>query len=349
MKKPMGALFAVVDMGTTHTRVTVLERSGKVIASAKGEFGVKDRAATGSRDILINGLNRLIQNIWECERIPPDRIAQMIGVGMITSDIGLVDIPHRIAPVAVEDLAAHVEEITLPDIPISPILLIPGVKNKVESPSLESLEEMDFMRGEETQVFGAIELYEIEVPTTFMFLTSHTKLIDVDEKYRITRSFTTMSGQMFDALRFHSFLASSLPDQNPSDIHGEALRRGIKLGSKVGILRAGLMVRFMHILMESAPEERFSFLEGIVIASDIQAIQNGYPFMRKRLVILGDRFRSEAYRLALETFFAPSVETLCLEEASLERATLHGALNIAERYLKLTSTPPLSPSSTVHS
>jgi 2-dehydro-3-deoxygalactonokinase len=262
----------------------------------------------------------------------------MIGVGMITSDIGLVELPHRIAPVAVGDLAAHVEEITLPDVPVAPILLIPGVKNKVESPSLESLEEMDFMRGEETQVFGAIELYKIEVPTTFMFLTSHTKLIDVDEKFRITRSFTTLSGQVFDALRFHSFLASSLPERNPSEIHQEALRRGIELSSKVGILRAGLMVRFMHILMESAPEERFSFLEGIVIASDLQAIQNGYPFMRKRLVILGDRFRSEAYRVAFQEFLDRSTEYIVLEESGLERVTLRGALSIAERYFKLTST-----------
>jgi len=207
---------------------------------------------------------------------------------------------------------------------------------------------MDFMRGEETQVFGAIELFGIRVPTTFMFLTSHTKLIDVDEECRITRSFTTMSGQVFDALRFHSFLASSLPDKNPSGIHQEALLKGVELGSKVGILRAGLMVRFMHVLMQTSAEERFSFLEGIVIASDIQAIRNGYPFMRKRLVILGDRFRSEAYRLALETFFSPSVETICLEESKLERATLHGALGIVEKYLKLASASPRRPSSSLH-
>jgi 2-dehydro-3-deoxygalactonokinase len=345
----METFFAIVDMGTTHTRLTVVDRSGKVYASAKGEFGVKDCAATGSKEILISGLNRLIEAITEGKNISLSQIERMIGVGMITSDIGLLDVPHRIAPVAIEDLAVHVEEISMREILLSPMMFIPGVKNRVESPSLGSLGDMDFMRGEETQVFGAIELYEVKVPTTFMFLTSHTKLIDVDEKYRITRSFTTMSGQIFDALRFHSFLASSLPDQNPSNIHQEALLRGVELGLKVGILRAGLMVRFMDILMETSPEERFSFLEGIIIGSDIQAIQNGYPLMRKRLVILGDRFRSEAYRLALETFFAPSVETICLEEASLERATLRGASSIVERYLKLTSASRHRPSSTVHS
>ena len=328
MKNPVGTLIAVVDMGTTHTRLTVVERSGKVVASAKGEFGVKDRAATGSRDILINGLNRLIQDIWEREKIPPDRIEEMIGVGMITSDIGLVEIPHRVTPVTVEDLAAHVEEIPMPDIPVSPILLIPGIKNKVESPSFESLEEMDFMRGEETQVFGAMECYAVKVPTTMMFLTSHTKLIDVDEKHRITRSFTTVSGQVFNALRFHSFLASSVSANNPAEVERMSLFRGVELSLKLGILRAALMVRFLDVLVHAPPEERFSFLEGIVIASDIQAIRNGYPFMRERLVILGNRFRSEAYQLAFKEFVSPSMEYVVLDEVGLEQATLRGALRI---------------------
>jgi 2-dehydro-3-deoxygalactonokinase len=345
----MGTFSAIVDMGTTNTRLTVVDRSGEVYASAKGEFGVKDCASTGSKEILIKGLNRLIETIQERKNVSLDQIERMIGVGMITSDIGLLDVPHRIAPVALEDLAAHVQETSIRDIPLSPILFIPGIKNRVENLSWGSLGEMDFMRGEETQVFGAINLYEIQVPVTFMFLTSHTKLIDVDEQCRITRSFTTMSGQMFDALRVHSFLASSLPGQNPSGIHQEALLRGVEMGLEVGILRAGLMVRFMHILMHTSPEERFSFLEGIIIGSDIQAIRNGYPFMRRRLVILGDRLRSEAYRLAFHAFLDRSIESIGLEEASLERATLHGALRIAERYLSSASAPPGSPPSAVHS
>jgi 2-dehydro-3-deoxygalactonokinase len=345
----MRAFSAIVDMGTTNTRLTVVDPSGEVCASAKGEFGVKDCASTGSKEVLIKGLNRLIETIQEGQNVSLGEIERMIGVGMITSDIGLLDVPHRIAPVDLEDLAAHVQEISIPEILWSPILFIPGIKNRVENLSRGSLGEMDFMRGEETQVFGAIELYEIQVPATFMFLTSHTKLIDVDEKCRITRSFTTISGQMFDALRVHSLLASSLPGNNPSSIHQEALLRGVEQGLKVGILRAALMVRFMHILMQTSPEERFSFLEGMIIGSDIQAVRNGYPFMRKRLVILGNRLRSEAYRLAFQAFLDRSTEYTGLEEASVERATLHGALQISERYFSLAGGPLHSPSSAMHS
>lgn len=334
----MGKFFAIVDMGTTNTRLTLVDPSGKVHDSVKGEFGVKDRAAIGNREILIKGLNQLLIEAVQNKGILLSQIECMLCSGMITSEIGLIDIPHRIAPVGAKDLAAHTQEVSMPEILPAPILLIPGVKNRVEHPSADSLDEMDFMRGEETQVFGAIELYGVEVPVTFMFLSSHTKLVDVDENRRISRSFTTLSGQIFNAFRFQTLLASSVPENNPTCIHEESLLRGVRNGLKNGTLRAALMVRFMDTLIRTSPEERFAFLEGIIIASDIQAIRSSYPFLRKRIAILGDRLRSEAYRVAFKTFLDPSLECTYLGEQSMDRAALHGALRIANLHLESVST-----------
>jgi 2-dehydro-3-deoxygalactonokinase len=325
----MDTFFAIVDMGTTNTRLTLVDASGEVRDSVKGAFGVKDRAAAGSREILIKGLNRLLTETTQTMEIVLSQIKSMLCSGMITSEIGLVDIPHLVAPVDVRDLAANAQEVSMPEILPAPIVLIPGVRNRVERPSLETLEQMDFMRGEETQVFGSIDLYGVEVPVTFMFLSSHTKLVDVDEKHRITRSFTTLSGQVFNALRFQTLLASSIPEENPVSIHEESLFRGVKAGLKDGILRAGLMARFMDTLIRTSPEERFAFLEGIIIASDIQAIRNSYPFLRKRIAILGDLPRADAYRAALKAFLDQSIECMYLGEQSMDRSALHGALSIA--------------------
>lgn len=325
----MGKYSAIVDMGTTNTRLTLVDTSGQVYDSVKGEFGVKDRAATGSREILIKGLKQLLMKAVENKGMVLNQIERMLCSGMITSEIGLIDIPHCIAPVSADDLAAHAREVSMPEILSAPIIFIPGVKNRVDNPSSDSLSEMDFMRGEETQVFGAIELYEINVPVTFVFLTSHTKLVDVDEKYRITRSFTTLSGQIFNAFRFQTLLASSIPQEDPNSVHGESLFRGVRVGLRDGILRSALMVRFMDTLIQTAPEERFSFLEGIIIASDIQAIKNSYPFMRKRLVILGHQPRADAYHVAFKEFLDPSLECIYLGEESMDRAAIHGALRIA--------------------
>jgi 2-dehydro-3-deoxygalactonokinase len=324
----MGKFFAIVDMGTTNTRLSLVDDSGKEHGSVKGGFGVRDRAATGSREILTKGLNQLLRKVAHREGIALRQIEYMLCSGMITSEIGLIDIPHCIAPVDVHDLARNAREISMPEILPAPIILIPGVRNRVAQPSLDTLEEMDFMRGEETQVFGAIELYGVQVPVTFMFLSSHTKLVDVDEKHRITRSFTTLSGQIFNAFRFQTLLASSIPEKDPADLDEEGLFRGVRAGLKGGILRAALMVRFMDTLIRTSPSERFAFLEGVIIASDVQAIKNSYPLMRKRVAVLGDRLRSEAYRVAFKTFLDPSLECIYLGEQSMDQAARHGALRI---------------------
>ena len=126
----MNELFAIVDMGTTNTRLTLADSSGSIRSSAKGNFGVKDSAATGSREILVIGLNRLTEEISQETGISLGQIKYMICSGMITSEIGLIDIPHRIAPVGVDDLAVHAQELSMPEILPSPIIFIPGIRNK---------------------------------------------------------------------------------------------------------------------------------------------------------------------------------------------------------------------------
>ena len=323
-------LFAIVDMGTTNTRLTIVDSSGKVHVSVRGKFGVKDRASTGSREILIRGLNQLLTEGTSNNGISATQIEKILCSGMITSEIGLVEIPHLSAPVTVRDLAANIHELFMPELASIPLVFIPGVKNRIQQASLDALEEMDFMRGEETQTFGAVEAFHVELPVTFMFLSSHTKMVDVDENACITRSFTTLSGQIFDAFRFQTFLASSISKKDPSSIHSESLFRGVKVGLRSGILRSALMVRFMDVLTQSSFDERFSFLEGIIISSDIQAVKNSYPFLRKRILILGDKLRSDAYIMAFKTFLDPHIECIYLGEDGLDRATILGSLRVAK-------------------
>jgi len=328
-KKTIGPYFAVVDMGTTNTVLSLTDSTAEPLSSVHGAFGVRDCATSGRKDVLIKGLKGLLDQALEKSQISADQIECMLCAGMITSDIGLVEIPHLTAPVDAGQVAARVRRISLPQILTSPIICIPGIKNRVATPCMDTLGEMDFMRGEETQVFGALQLYGLQPPVTFMFLSSHTKLIDVDEKHRITRSFTTLSGQIFQALRFQSLLASSLPKKTPAEIDESSLLRGVEAGLADGILRAALMVRFMDTLMSSSAVQRFSFLEGILIAADLRAIQNSYPHMRARLAVLGNQFRCRAYCTAFSHYFDPAPECIYLGKESMDQCAIAGALKIA--------------------
>jgi 2-dehydro-3-deoxygalactonokinase len=323
--------FAILNMGTTNTRITLTDSNGHVTASATAAFGVKDRAASGDRNVLVIGLRELLKEAAQKGGVEKSRIAFMIGSGMVTSEIGLVEIPHCLAPASVQDLSARTSRRRMPEILPCPILFIPGIKNRVEHLSMETLEQMDFMRGEETQVFGALDHYQIQPPVTFMFLSSHTKLVDVDENQRITRSYTTLSGQIFDAFRYHSLLASSLPKHPPTPkaVTDKALFAGVEAGLKTGILRGSLMVRFMDTLIQTTPEERFSFLEGVIAASDVLAIKGNYPWLRQKMAVLGDPVRAAAYKEVFANYLDDSREWTYLGESSMVDSTIQGALKIA--------------------
>jgi 2-dehydro-3-deoxygalactonokinase len=322
-------IYALVDMGTTNTRLSLCDQTGRTLAMAKGGFGVKNRAATGDRGVLVKGLAGLTGEALKESGLEQEDICMMLCSGMITSEVGLQEIPHLTAPVSLEDLAANAREMSLPEIGPMPVVFIPGIKNRVKRTDPDALSRMDFMRGEETQVIGAIELYRLTLPATFMFLSSHTKLVDVDHDGRIQGSFTTMSGQIFNSFRYQSLLASSLPAEDPEHLQLDALLNGVKLGLKFGLQRSGLLIRFMDVLADTTPQERFAFLEGIVVASDLRAIENSFMDLQERVYLLGNRLRAEAYQHSLKRVLNEAAQFHYLGEASMDDSAQKGALHIA--------------------
>ena len=316
----------IVDMGTTNTTLALVDGKGHIVKTVEGSFGVKDRATTGDKEVLVMGLRGLVREIELTTGEAFGRVERLLCSGMITSEVGLITIPHCLAPVSAPELASQARQVDMPEVAPYPLTFFPGIRNVFSGSGLEALEQMDFMRGEETQAFGAVDLYQISLPATLVFLSSHTKLVDVDEQGRITRSFTTLSGQLFDALRYQTLLASSLPADNPDKVDTASLFQGVEAGLKQGLARSGLMVRFMDTLIETSPQERFSFLEGLIIAGDIQAIQSGYPFLRDNLHILGKGLRAQAYLAAFGRFLGRKVECSYLGPDSMSDSAVRGAL-----------------------
>ena len=191
---------SIIDCGTTNSRVYILDEKGEIVAQKKRKIGVRDTAITGSRDTLKNGLVSIFHDIFSETGIREKDISYCFTGGMITSEIGLIEIPHLIAPAGIDDLASHVQVVADPSVlPLDFLLmLVPGVKN--DNPQIakfESIRFMDFMRGEETQAIGILKRYpEISPPFTIIILSSHTKYIFIDQKDRIAGSITTLSGQI---------------------------------------------------------------------------------------------------------------------------------------------------------
>ena len=104
-------MFAVIDCGTTTTRIYIVDESQQIIASGRKKVGVRDTSITGSRNVLRSGVTELFYDVLRQNEIPDEQVEFAIASGMITSEIGLIEIPHLIAPVGLRQLAEGIVKV----------------------------------------------------------------------------------------------------------------------------------------------------------------------------------------------------------------------------------------------
>ena len=98
--------IASIDCGTTNTRVYILEQQGQIISKGYKQVGVRDTSITGSSEVLKQGIQEALLQALEAAALTPGDITFAITAGMITSEIGLLEVPHLWAPAGSGALAA---------------------------------------------------------------------------------------------------------------------------------------------------------------------------------------------------------------------------------------------------
>jgi len=86
--------FAVIDCGTTNSRMYILNEQFKIISKGYKKIGVRDTAINGSNKILKIGLKELFESTLNSAGLKISEVKFAITFGMITSEIGLIEIPH---------------------------------------------------------------------------------------------------------------------------------------------------------------------------------------------------------------------------------------------------------------
>ena len=124
-------MFAVLDCGTTTTRVYIVDENRSILASGREKVGVRDTAITGSRDTLRSGITKLFRETLSTLGLEETDISYVIASGMITSELGLMEIPHLIAPAGLHELAESIYEAKSGEVlPIAcPVYFIRGIRN----------------------------------------------------------------------------------------------------------------------------------------------------------------------------------------------------------------------------
>lgn len=312
-----------VDAGTTNTRVWLVD-GDRIVARADAMVGVRDTARDGSSERLRSALHNLIAEVTTHPKAANPRPHFVAAAGMITSSLGLAEVPHVIAPAGIEELAANLHRCEFPEITPLPILLVPGVRSGSPQIDLHSVASSDLMRGEETLCLGLIASGLAPKPCTVLNLGSHWKVIKIDEAGRIAGSVTALTGEMIHTTQTQTILASAVPQDRPESLDFDWIEAGMREERRSGLARAMFCVRLLEQGRQSTPEERMAFLIGAFIAADLDALVKSGTIIDPVLITGGGAI-GETWRKALSQ---ASLTASVISAEQLERALLTGLQKI---------------------
>lgn len=262
-----------LDAGTTNTRAT-LWKNQEVIDKVSREVGVRNTAIDGNNSKLKNAVKEAIFEILDNNHLTLNEVNKILASGMITSNVGLVEVPHLWAPVGIEDLANGMVCHYIPDVVDKEIWFVPGVKNNIRKVTLQNCEAMDIMRGEEVETIGLIERLNVKGPVLVILPGSHSKFVSVDNEGKITGCLTSLSGELISVITNNTIIASSLEHSFASDFSRKMVIEGYRNGKKVGLSRTIFSVRILDQFTNLSINDKANFLLGAVLSTDLKAIKN---------------------------------------------------------------------------
>jgi 2-dehydro-3-deoxygalactonokinase len=241
---PKGPLLAV-DWGTTSRRGWLLGDDGAVLASAEDGRGMLSIPAGGWEDAFA-----------ELKRALGAEPRLSLIAGMAGADRGWRNASYLACPAALDDLARG-----LCWVETGSVAIVPGLSVAGEGSA-------DVLRGEETQIFGAIAAGLAPPDCLACHPGTHTKWIDARDG-RVTGFRTVMTGELFALLEQHSILAPQMRDEPAAGPDFAAgLARGLAKGEPIADLFA---VRADALSGTGRIGNGAAYASGLLIGADVRA------------------------------------------------------------------------------
>jgi 2-dehydro-3-deoxygalactonokinase len=336
--------IATIDCGTTNTRVYIVDENGNVVKRASKKVGVRDTAISGSNKVLKEGVREVFYQAINEAGIKESEIRCILTSGMITSEIGLAEIPHLWAPCNINTLAEnltpyHDEEVFPSSIPF---YFVRGIKNHFDPKTIkmEDVGTLDFMRGEEAQVAGLLENPEIKLPVVVIILSSHTKFIAIDQKQNVLGSVTTLSGQLYEAILSETFVGKSVrseDDFNDQDyFNPTVVENAYAEIERAGFLRSLMYVRFLDTLVHARWYDRKLFAESLLASEDMEALHQVKELTglsSTNYILIGKTRRCHIYEHLLKKICNDSsLKTKIIDdETEIDRLSIVGVISLAKK------------------
>lgn len=282
----------LIDSGTTNSRIRLFNKNeNKVIDIEKIRIGVRNTAIEGHNGNLINQLKAGIQRILENNQLVPSDINYIIASGMITSNLGVYEIPHITCPASLEDFVNHSKVSHLKEFFNIPCVFVPGMKNKVSTEvgnAFDSINQFDIMRGEEVETFGLLKQIDVQGKGIMLLPGSHTKFVVVDENKTLTSCLSTLCGEILLAMQKETILSDALSQDLINCIDEKMLEQGFTASKQFGLTRSFYHIRLLQLFSSLDANQRANYFVGSVIYEDIQALLKSIDrFEKMEWIIVG--------------------------------------------------------------
>jgi 2-dehydro-3-deoxygalactonokinase len=266
-----------VDWGTSALRAALIAH-GQILAVRHSDQGILRIPSQGFAHALTNFCGD-----WMAH---PQALALVCG--MAGSAQGWKLAPYMACPSPLHYLTQH-----LVWVQAQKVALVPGV-------SCELSHAPDVMRGEETQVLGALQLLGCSDATVILPGT-HSKWVLV-ENQSVMRFHTFMTGECFALLRQHSILERTLnapqPDPSQDDDADELFfDQGVALAfTGASLLHTLFSVRTLSLMDRLNPSQGLAYLSGLLIGEELHAQAH---LLTGPLVVVANPLLQKRYQRAL--------------------------------------------------
>lgn len=240
-----------LDWGISSFRAYLMDDKGEVVDSVASQSGIMHVGERSFEEVLQASIGSWLSRY-------PD--APILACGMIASPQGWIEAPYVSCPAGPAELVKHLCSVETQA--GRKIWFVPGVMCRAEDHT------PDVMRGEETQIFGAVQ--NDSKRCSFILPGTHSKWALVEEGLIVWFA-TFMTGELFAVLCKHSILGRLMEEGGHDDgafLMGlECSGRG--MNSKAGLLNKLFSVRSRGLFEEIPKTALKSYLSGLLIGAEV--------------------------------------------------------------------------------
>ncbi|MDR1832349.1 MAG: 2-dehydro-3-deoxygalactonokinase [Fusobacteriaceae bacterium] len=310
--------IVAIDAGTSNVRIRITE-GGVVIARAKSKAGVKI-----GKKAFAEQLYALLTETLSENRVDKNDIEGIFASGMITSPLGLAEVPHEPLPVSAETLARRLRQFSFGEFALT---LIPGVKKAKDELKFRGLNLIDVIRGEETEIIGVMAETGLREPALLILPGSHNKFVEASGG-EILDFTTTLSGELLEALTKHTILEASVDGAFAEALDPDFLRTGLEAGRRYGINRGAFMLRGLDLREKLTLTRKQNFLLGLVLSGDLDVLaKNYYAEQYRNLFVVGGGILAKGLYTLISGYYPKNVVRLL----DSDEFSVKGVLEIAGR------------------